>query len=319
MARSDYAEMILDWVGSDKLKLIDAATGWPSIIEWDSGDGTISIAMHVSQAGDYYRKPYEWRFQNPGGGASVDDTRGLPLLVGFDEADGDPILIVTDGSDRVDRTTRFSILFNKNILAEARERSVSRYVSTTGEIMYALRPKLLPSILEVLSAGEDLRERDLQQVASAAGFTDEQTDEAADRTRRATQVLVRDHKFSRNVRAAYSDTCAMCGIGVGLAVGAHIYPVSAPQCANVTQNGVSLCANHHIAYDNFDVWFDADTYAVRFSPTLLDAAKESGAVKAFIEGTFDVLNLPEEQSDRPARDWIEKRRAFYADRYDWLG
>ena len=86
MARSDYAAMILGWIGSADFKILDEGNGWPSIVEWKRDGHPIRLALHISQAGDYYRKPYEWRFQNPAGGNQpVDDAGGFM-------ADGDPFL-----------------------------------------------------------------------------------------------------------------------------------------------------------------------------------------------------------------------------------
>lgn len=319
MARSDYAAMILDWIGSKDFKLVDAGSGWPSIVEWHSEGNTIPLALHISQAGDYYRKPYEWRFQNPAGGKNpVDGSQGLPLLLGFDDAGGEPVLILADGRPRTGRKTRFSILFNKNIIAEARQQGIAKYISKTPETMYAFRPKLLPTVIELLLAGEDLSPKELREVSYASGFAHENTVAAAERTHRAAKVLVRDHRFGRNVRQAYGGECAMCGLGLGLTAGAHIYPVSAPDSPDVVSNGVSLCGNHHTAYDNFDIWFEPESFKIRFSPRYHKAAETSVAAAAFIQQTYSALAIPKHPRARPSAEWIAARREFYIESYDWL-
>lgn len=227
MARSEYVSRILEWVGSDNLTLVDASTGWPSIVNWNRDGQNVRLALHISQAGNYHRQPHEWRFQNPAGGEPVDDTRGVPLLLGFDEGGGLPVLILADGRPRVARTTRFSILFNKNIIPEARKQGIAKYVSTAPETMYACRPKMLFTAIELLGNSDELSTKELRETVQASGFAEENSNEAAERTRKAAQILIRDHKFGRSVRNAYGDECAMCGIGLGLIAGAHIYPVSA--------------------------------------------------------------------------------------------
>lgn len=49
----------------------------------------------------------------------------------------------------------------------------------------------------------------------------------AARLRRAVSALIRDTRFSGSVLDAYMRRCAMCGLGLNLVQGAHIYPASA--------------------------------------------------------------------------------------------
>ncbi|MES2986608.1 MAG: HNH endonuclease [Pseudomonadota bacterium] len=318
MARSDYVSKIIDWIGSDRLKLVDAGSGWPSVVNWDRDGEHVPLALHISQAGDYHRQPHEWRFQNPAGGEAVDDSSGLPLLVGFDESGGTPVLILADGRPRVGRETRFSILFNKSIIPEARKQGISKYVSTVPETMYACRPKMLFTAIELLVSSEELSSKELRETVQASGFVDENSNEAAERTRKAAQILFRDHKFGRSVRNAYGNECAMCGIGLGLIAGAHIHPVSAANSPDIVENGVSLCGNHHAAYDNFDIWFEPDSFEIVFSPRFHEGAKSSPVIAAFINQTFGVLRLPKQATERPAAKWIAARKDFFAENYRWL-
>lgn len=318
MARADYAEKIIAWSKSSRVVVLDRKTGWPSVIEYRRGDGPIRVALHTSPAGDYYRQSYEWRFQNPGGGLAVDDTSGFPILMGFDEDAGDPVLIGLDGLSRVGRKRRFSILFNKGILAEARATGFARYVSSTDESIYAFKPELLELFLDVVLSGVELPAKQVREAARASGFNEDESVEAAERTRRAASVLIRDQLFGKKVKTAYGNRCAMCGIGVRLNVGAHVYPVSAPNSPDVEQNGICLCANHHTAYDNYDIWIDPNDLSITFSPDFRRAAAASPAVQAFIAQTFPTLRVPADASLAPAPEWINRRKEFYAKNYAWV-
>lgn len=56
--------------------------------------------------------------------------------------------------------------------------------------------------------------------------------------------------FRKTVLTAYRNRCAVCELRVRpLLDGAHIIPDSDPGGDAIVQNGLSLCANHHRAYD----------------------------------------------------------------------
>ena len=56
--------------------------------------------------------------------------------------------------------------------------------------------------------------------------------------------------FRKTVLTAYRNRCAVCELHVRpLLDGAHIIPDSDPGGDAIVQNGLSLCANHHRAYD----------------------------------------------------------------------
>ena len=109
----------------------------------------------------------------------------------------------------------------------------------------------------------------------------------------------------------------MCGLDFGLVQGAHIYPASAPASPDEPWNGLSLCANHHTAFDRHMVWVHPDTRAVVLHPRVLE--QEHVAALSFIDGTADVLAEPDYDSSRPKSEMFERRYEFYGDRYAWAG
>jgi hypothetical protein len=74
-----------------------------------------------------------------------------------------------------------------------------------------------------------------------------------------TEVLQqqRDYRFGLAVRRAYNDRCSLCEIGFrirGRPVGveaAHIIPLEKHGTSRDVRNGILLCRNHHVLFDEF--------------------------------------------------------------------
>ena len=317
MARRSNARRVFELVGDPPLSLADVGSGWPAMGLLATEEGQVPLAVHVSIVGPHARKPYEFRFQNPGNRTPVEGANGYPLLVGLAE-DGNSILVVVDGQSRVGREARFSILFNRSIITEAAAQGISTYVSGTGERIIAVRPQLFPSAFDLIRQGIDVPVGELQQAASASGFLDDFSQASAERARRAASVLVRHHAFGRRVREAYNNKCALCGLGINLVAGAHILPASAPGSPDETWNGLALCGNHHTAFDNHDIWIDPNSGAVRFSPRIRAEAEVGPSVETFVAMTQEELAPPLNAADRPRAEMFEHRYEYYGDAYDWV-
>ena len=266
MERRNLARFAIQLTRSSSLKLVTADSGWPSIVRLVTVDRQYDVALHMSRVGSYFRQPYESRFQNPASGRPIDDSRGFPVLLGIDEKPDPPVLVGLGGTSRVGRTSRFSILFNNEILEKARISGLSRYISSTNEEIVAFRSELLETFLEASCRSTELPVTEISRAAQTSGWLATGSQEAAKRARRAANILVRHRAFSRDVRFAYGHTCAMCGLGIDLVVGAHIYPATAPNSPDSVENGICLCPNHHAAYDNFDIWVEPKTLKFTISP-----------------------------------------------------
>src|SRR5262249_16312605 len=146
--------------------------------------------------------------------------------------------------------------------------------------------------------------REIANAAVASGLTRDDTAEAAERARRFASALARDAAFSKDVRKAYADRCAMCGLGLGLVVGAHIYPVSAPGSPDKVSNGLSLCQNHHAAFDNHKIWINPSTFEIRLHNEILSAATSNSAARRFVALTYKNLRLPSDSTKHPGREML---------------
>ena len=300
-------ERICALVGNPPLRNVDSGEGWPGVADLVTGLGTVRVAMHVSRVGSHSRAEHEMRFQNPADSAPVVSPRGCL-----------PILVVTDARSRIGREARFSILFHKRVLTEAAARQWGEYVSDSGERIIAMHPKLLPIFAEGLKSNALPDASSLVNVAAAAGLDDDGDEPAAARARRFASRLVRSVVFSRNVRTAYEHKCSMCGLGIDLVQGAHIYPASADGSHDKVWNGIALCHNHHAAFDKHMIWVDPTNYRVHFRPDILSKALLDPAVQAFKDNTRPNLHLPAAAHQKPRIDMLTKRYEYYRDDYQWL-
>lgn len=149
--RARRFEKVCEWVGS-AVEPIDALEGWPGRAKLVGFGPERQLAMHVSLVSPHSRAEHEYRFQNPADKnlpvAAPNDA--LPLLIGITSHGGQNILVVADGTSRIGRTTRFPILFDIGIVAQAAISGWSEYLSTTGERVIAMRPPLLPAYVDAL-------------------------------------------------------------------------------------------------------------------------------------------------------------------------
>jgi hypothetical protein len=315
MARRDLARRVFQLVGDPPLHLVELGDGWPSLGRFAAQGGARNLALHVSQAGNYFRQPHEYRFQNPAERTPVDNAGGFPILLGV--ANGkNVILIGVDGRSRVGRETRFSILFDRNIIPKASQNGFSQYRSGTGELIYAFQPALFGTFVEIVMSGVEVEPLEIVRAAKESGFLDDGTAASAERVRRATQVLVRHYAFGERVKDVYGSRCAMCGMTIRLVAGAHIYPASAPDSPDRVWNGIALCPNHHAAFDNHELWIDPETFDIRIHPAI-HGEVANPAVAGFVGSTYPRLVLPEAAANRPRRAMFEKRYAYFAEKYDW--
>ena len=317
----DHVESVFRLVGMPPLQPVDLSGRWPALGSIVQTDGTVvPISAHISVVTTHSRKEYERRFQNPSAAPPVLNADGLPVLIGIDY-EPNPVLVVADGRSRVGREKRFSILFNVSLLQEARAKGVASYVSSTGEVIYACLPELLPTLVDLFKydADEDTSISDLQVAVDASGMleADDEEEGAAERARRTTSSLVRKGAFGRKVKEAYSGKCAMCGIDLMVVSGAHIYPASAPGSQDKVWNGISLCGNHHVAFDNFDIHIHPTSMKLSYSKRALDAAKANPATDRFVKETFAHLALPTDKKMHPRKDMIENRYEHYSNQYEW--
>jgi len=300
--------------------------GWPGTCFIQLANEQVNVALHVSSISPHSRKSYELRFQNPAGGdCPVSDLNGtaLPILLGLDDPISPTIFVAIDGRDRVGRQTRFSILFHNRIIDEARARGWAVYKSSTGENIFAFVPAMLPSFIEQINVKDEVSVKEISEAAIASGVLDFNTDPyaitmAAQRATRAVSVLARKAGIGHKIRSAYGGTCAMCGLGSGLVQGAHIYPVEAPGSADEIWNGMSLCYNHHRAFDMHMIGINLDSSQIILHPSLHLAAMTNPGTANFINSTWKYLQTPAHYEHKPNALMFKHRYEYFEGEYDWM-
>ena len=295
-------------------------------------DRVVEVDLFVGPIGlsQRNRDDVERRFQNPaqnpGPGRPLVLTAGrTPLLVGVWDQDPivavpRPVIVLADPYRRANSTTRYSIFENLTALTEAIEVGWLTQGSSSGEIIRYLYPALLPLAVEARADEAAISDEIVQAVVLGSGLAEgDGTDLAARaRVRRASSSIVRDARFGRSVIAAYAGLCAMCGLGVGLVQGAHIYPASAPNSPDETWNGLALCPTHHAAFDKHLVAVKPSDGSIAFRAKVLDQFALSAAVRSFVDSTYESLAIPTKEGLRPRKDMFELRYAHFDGEYDWL-
>jgi hypothetical protein len=323
--RTQIVERICELVSPPGIRrVINARDGWPGLVEMLMPSGSVArVGLHVSQVSSHSRAVHEMRFQNPAAATPVRNRKGyFPVLVGLENR-APPILVALSAISRIGRARRFSILFDRGLLDEARRRGWAVYTSSTDEQIFAFKPALLPVFIEMqLQSIDGISANSfsdaIADVAEASGLLVDDSEEARARVRRTTDVLTRHYAFGRQVVAAYGGECSMCGLGSGLVVGAHIYPVSASGSKDVLWNGLALCPNHHAAFDAHRIYVHPDSKDILIHPVLRDAQKKNSALAAFISTTTSFLRSPRVLAARPRKLMFDRRYEHYETRYAWV-
>lgn len=313
--RVDHLEHLVAAIGGDIIRVDDEAGAWPALCRVRVQGADVSVAIHVATVlrTGRGRDEVERRIQNPGQDKPVRAPMGsLPLIVGLWEEEGAPVLVAFDASRRVGQGTRKSMFVKLEQLRQAATLGWAEAMSTSGEMIYAFTPRMLPAYVEMVANQVTLPTSEVANVLAAAGVK-EGGAEAFERARRVTSQLVRNASFGRRVVDAYGGLCALCGIDSGLVQGAHVYPAGAPGSPDEVWNGVALCANHHTAFDRHLVWIAPKKRTVQLHATLLSDQNE--ACRAFVAATFKELHPG--NGEGPRDEMFRQRYDFYDGRYGW--
>lgn len=324
VTRTQRLEQICALIGADTIKILHRYDGWPGLVSVSLPARPRRVAMHVSTVSSHARKEYEKRFQNPGSSKPATAPPGyLPVLVGLATVGNKSILIAADGRSRLERRRRFSILFHSNLLREAVSSGWAEYTSRRGERIFGFHPGLFPTFVSALISGRsDSIAKDsskaIADAAMASGLIEDDSPITRERARRSSQVLIRYYAFGQKVKDAYGGRCAMCGLDLGLLVGAHIYPASAPGSSDKVWNGIALCHNHHAAFDNHMIWVHPTNRDIRLRRDLVKAGKTQPPIQKFIDSTNKQLTFPARNEVAPRGEMFKKRYSYYMRHYGWV-
>lgn len=321
--RSSLARRIEGIVGRHILRVTDPQDGWPALATLNVDGQAMDVALFVGPVGLSHRNRdnVERRFQNPGKNRPIIHVPGRKsLLLGLWHDDDlvtvdRPVLVLADAYLRTGNLTRYSVFESLGALEQAVLTGWSAGPNDAGEIIRCFDPRLLPiAVQDAEVPGGDGDGARFQDAIGGAGLIEEDDDPAAERARRATQVIIRDRRFSGAVRRAYDGKCAMCNLGLDLVQGAHIYPASAPGSSDEVWNGIPLCPNHHVAFDRYLIYVDPITREITFHPSVL----ADPTAKLLIATTHKKLAGPNTQAAVPKASMFARRYNFYSDKYLWV-
>ncbi len=327
MRRPQLVREIERLVGTDSLRVSDVRDGWPALGLLNLDGQWAPVELYVGMIGRTHRDrdEEERRFQNPAKKTPInpDPAPGVQqLLLGLwlDDALADvqqPVLVSADPVHRRGLATRQSVFVGMDALLVATHAGWATYQNAAGESLVCFHPPLLGVAAHQQRLGIVLPDDQVSSVIDASGLLDFDEGSAQDRARRATTQLVRRSGFGRKVVEAYRGLCAMCGLGLGLNQGAHIYPASAPGAPDETWNGVSLCGNHHSAFDKHIIFVEPRTRRILFHPVVEAERRRFEACDSFVASTFQTLRDPASPADRPLSEMFERRYGFFRESYDW--
>jgi hypothetical protein len=324
--RADLVPELVALIGPGA-KLIDAATGWPCLIDLDvDEDEPVRLAAHLGPVHsmarrgveDLENRPEELRFQTPGPNRPPTAPPGsTPILIGLlPSIGGDPRALVVPSNPRLGLTTRFSVRFPGSLAYEGSRSGWARHTATGGEEFWAITPPALSALVISLREKAALPTAQARAAIQSAGAL-QVDDETKERTRVAASRLARSASFRPKVLNAYGGRCALCGLASSfLLEAAHIFPVSLPGSSDSVSNGIPVCLHHHAMLDRHLVYIDPSSLAVEISPAL-QAETQDQALNALLASTQPVLSVPRSLSRRDVKRWLQKRyEAFPAD-YGW--
>ncbi|WP_272116574.1 MULTISPECIES: HNH endonuclease [Spirulina] len=122
---------------------------------------------------------------------------------------------------------------------------------------------------------------------------------------------MRDAAFRRVVVSIYEQRCALCRLqviapnGQGIVDGAHIRPFSEFHDDRIV-NGLSLCKNHHWAFDRGWFSIDPDGYRVVVASGLREDSPNGAGLMSFHGGAIVLPNLPHFNPSPISLEWHSK-------------
>lgn len=257
----------------------------------------------------------EWRIQITGVASFEPEIGGKTLILGWQDD-----MRVFAGFDYAHHMGQLgsspSIQLREAALYDAVKHRFAPHNKGNGELAIAFRPDVLASYIENLESlhqcGKAAEEIDvLRQLGKDPNqVADEDIGKEIAEPRRfaviSTKRALREIDFRDRVLTAYGHRCAMCGVQLELLDGAHVLPVAHNDSTDGTDNGVSLCALHHRAYDRALLTFDPD-YRVHFNDDTiaeLKAGDRAHGLASFRKAVLPILSLLPDKRDRPARNFV---------------
>jgi putative restriction endonuclease len=323
----------------DQVRAALAAMGWQVGVHGNQRPFGLTIARAAKR---FDLIVYVWAATHGGGDRSADEYRiqmtgvspplhrsrtAVTLLLGLSD---EGILTAWDPAFHGTFSTGSpSLQTSRRSMRRAARAGFGFYRKSSGEVTVSFLPEHLGAYIEhqsILHALDNSTTVDVIQEAAdqetEAEFDnaiDVPPDEALGTEEAVFETVrraIRDATFTSRVLTAYKSACCMCGMQLGLVEAAHIVPLATARNFS-TRNGLSLCRNHHRAYDNGLVGVRAD-FRIVVNQTALQAATRDGwgdGRALLIDCLFRSIRLPGSPLALPAANLLSHAltvRGFHA-------
>ena len=208
--------------------------------------------------------------------------------------------------ERFNRKSTISLYSRFSSQKLAAKYKIASYTDNNNQLIISFSPNYLGLYLENLNSIHLVSEAELKKLVEQSDFlnnsdSDGELDSSKGKLTITHARQKRDSSFSKKVYDAYNNKCAMCGIGLEIIDAAHIVPHSHVKGTDNIDNGISLCALHHRAYDRSLIYFDEDLNILMNESKVkyLEKVGLDTGLRKFEKMAFDKIQLPKNYSMRP--------------------
>ena len=279
---------------------------------------------------------YAWNVTHGGGSARAAGEYRIQLTGEMpDEVEGETTIVLGwsakfqifagwDASKNIDRTSSSpSLQVREATLVAANSIGLAAALRSSEDVVVAFRAEMLATYCLHAPEIHDDTPTDISALLNAIPIAVEQDDQNGhpalsvlvsgprQRIARIVETSYRSWDFANRVKSAYHDLCAVCSIQLGLTEAAHIVPVAWPGSTDLTSNGLSLCRNHHRAYDANLLSVKPD-YTIEISKvrgaSLSAASLDRGLIDLMSFDGAKLAVVPDSVADRPLPEYLQVGR-----------
>lgn len=317
LGKEEILELVLAEARQDGWSVAYLSDGHPFDLVLRKGDGVERVRIYIWRVthGGATRAADEYRIQITGVEAPLRGPEGFKtLILGWHE---DLEVVAAFDPQRHEHQSGSSSpsiqIGLPTLQAAAADRALKVHPRGESELAVAFPPELLVAYIqqedEIHNFGD--AEEDIEVLEAAGSGEDLVEGEPTTEREKVVRTLVvnyRQASFRKRVLGAYGDSCAVCGIQMGIVEAAHIVPVGDPTSTDETSNGLALCPTHHAAYDKGIIAINRGL-EVLVNEEEIELLRESG-IDAGLDGFIDALPseimLPDAANGRPNPEYLER-------------
>lgn len=186
----------------------------------------------------------------------------------------------------------------------AQRYGIATYEMRSGETLVAVRGDFLSAYLPLMDTWHKTK-------VALGNSEPVRSDHGAIRTDLESPTKKRNPVFRRLTMEAYKNACAVCGLQGATVEAAHAFAVMHGG-NNTVNNGIALCANHHILFDDGLLAIFPD-YSLRINYEKLKHYSRSKMAFGLIDclNSSRRLRLPKNKKDWPDPSFLLKTLKFH--------